>query len=131
VFLVLCFILLIAVFNVTGSLTMLVVEKSADIRTLQSLGADTGVIKRIFFAEGMMITLIGLSGGMLAGLLVVFLQDRFSLVLINGLDAYPVMVHLKDLIAILATVLSIGALASWFPASGAISRRSLNTASGR
>lgn len=131
VFLVLCFILLIAVFNVTGSLTMLVVEKSADIRTLQSLGADTGVIKRIFFAEGMMITLIGLSGGMLAGLFVVFLQDRFSLVLINGLDAYPVMVHLQDLIAILATVLSIGALASWFPASGAISRRSLNTATGR
>jgi lipoprotein-releasing system permease protein len=127
VFLVLCFILLIAVFNVTGSLTMLVVEKSADIRTLQSLGADTGMIKRIFFAEGMMITLIGVGGGMVAGLLVVLLQDRYSLILINGVDAYPVQVLIKDLLAILATVLMIGALASWFPASHAISKRGLNT----
>ncbi|MEZ5172821.1 MAG: FtsX-like permease family protein [Bacteroidia bacterium] len=126
VFLVLCFILLIAVFNVTGSLTMLVVEKSADIRTLQSLGAGKSTIRKIFFAEGMMISLIGMTGGLLAGLLVVFLQGNFSLVLINEIDAYPVLVKLKDLLAIAATVVAIGALAAWLPSSRAVSRRSLN-----
>jgi lipoprotein-releasing system permease protein len=125
VFLVLCFILLIAVFNVTGSLTMLVVEKSADIRTLQSMGATQGTIRKIFFAEGMMITLIGMFSGLLAGLLVVWLQDRYALVLINEADAYPVKVYLKDLLAVSATVLAIGALAAWLPASRAVSRRSL------
>lgn len=126
VFLVLCFILLIAVFNVTGSLTMLVVEKSADIRTLQSLGASTGTIRKVFFAEGMMISLIGMIGGLIAGLLIVLLQGKFSLVLINEIDAYPVLIKLKDLLAIAATVIAIGALAAWFPSSRAVSRRSLN-----
>lgn len=125
VFLVLCFILLIAVFNVTGSLTMLVVEKSRDIRTLQSMGADQGLIKRIFFTEGMMITGLGMLGGLACGLLVIWLQEKFSMVLINGEDPYPVLVRWQDLLAICATVLAIGALAAWLPASRAVEKRSL------
>jgi lipoprotein-releasing system permease protein len=126
VFLVLCFILLIAVFNVTGSLTMLVVEKSRDIRTLQSMGADQGLIKRIFFTEGMMISGLGMLGGLACGILVLWLQEKYSMVLINGEDPYPVLVRWQDLLAICATVLAIGALAAWLPASRAVDKRSLN-----
>ncbi|MEX1189948.1 MAG: FtsX-like permease family protein [Bacteroidia bacterium] len=126
VFLVLCFILLIAVFNVTGSLTMLVVEKSGDIRTLESLGADKQTIKNIFFTEGLIITVIGLVSGLIAGLIVVLIQESNSLVLINGEDPYPVMVKVMDLFAVCITVLTIGAAASWLPASRAINKRSLN-----
>jgi len=125
VFLVLCFILLIAVFNVTGSLTMLVVEKSRDIRTLQSMGADQQMIKRIFFTEGMMISGLGMLGGLACGLFVVWLQDKFSMVLINGEDAYPVLVRWQDITAICFIVLAIGALAAWLPASRAVSKRAL------
>lgn len=127
VFLVLCFILLIAVFNVTGSLTMLVVEKTADIRTLESMGADKSTIKSIFFAEGMMITFIGLISGLACGLIVVALQETNGIVLINGEDPYPVLVQLNDILAICLTVLTIGAAASWFPASRAVNKRSLKS----
>ena len=125
VFLILAFILLIAIFNVTGSLTMLIVDKSRDIRTLQSLGADWGTIRGIFFAEGMLISLIGMLAGLVVGLMVVYMQAKFQLVLINGEDAYPVLVKGADLFYIAATVLSIGALAAWFPASRTLNKRRL------
>lgn len=126
VFLVLCFILLIAVFNVTGSLTMLVVEKSNDIRTLQSLGAHKSDIKKIFFTEGMIITIIGMVSGLAAGLLTVYLQGKYSMVLINGEDPYPVLVQAKDILAISFTVLVIGAAAAILPASRAVNKRVLS-----
>jgi lipoprotein-releasing system permease protein len=127
VFLVLCFILLIAVFNVTGSLTMLVVEKSADIRTLESMGADKSTIKGVFFAEGLMITVIGLITGLVCGLIIVTFQEMQGIVLINGEDPYPVLVKAKDILAICITVITIGAAASWFPASRAVNKRSLRS----
>lgn len=126
VFLVLCFILLIAVFNVTGSLTMLVVEKSSDIRTLQSLGSHKSDIKKIFFTEGMIITVIGMVSGLAAGLLTVYLQGEYSMVLINGEDPYPVLVQGKDILAISFTVLAIGAAAALLPASRAVNKRVLS-----
>ncbi len=127
VFLILAFILLIAIFNVTGSLTMLIVDKSKDILTLQSLGANWKTIRSIFFLEGMLISVIGMIGGMLVGLLIVFLQSKFQLVLINGEDAYPVLVKGADLFYIGLTVIIIGALASWLPASRTLSKRKLAT----
>jgi lipoprotein-releasing system permease protein len=126
VFLILAFILLIAIFNVTGSLTMLIVDKSRDIRTLQSLGASWSVIRLIFFLEGMMISLLGMSIGIVTGLVVVYLQSKFNLVLINGEDAYPVLVKGADILYISLTVLAIGALASWLPASRTLTKRRLS-----
>jgi len=126
VFLILAFILLIAIFNVTGSLTMLIVDKSRDIRTLQSLGASWSVIRLIFFLEGMMISFLGMSIGIVTGLVVVYLQSKFNLVLINGEDAYPVLVKGADILYISLTVLAIGALASWLPASRTLTKRRLS-----
>lgn len=125
VFLILAFILLIAIFNVTGSLTMLIVDKSRDIRTLQSLGASWSSIRKIFFLEGMLISIIGMLTGLLLGLLIVFLQDKFQFVLINGVDAYPVLIKKMDIIYISITVLTIGAFAAWFPAARALNKRKL------
>lgn len=126
VYLILTFILIIAVFNITGSLTMLIVDKSKDIRTLESLGADQVMLRKIFFTEGLLITLIGLLLGTATGLLVVFLQDQYSLVMISEYDAYPVILKGMDLLLIAFTVLVIGAFAAWFPANSILKRYKLN-----
>ena len=126
VYLILTFILIIAVFNITGSLTMLIVDKSKDIRTLESLGADQSMLRRIFFTEGLLITLIGLVLGTVVGVLIVLLQDRYSLVMISEFDAYPVVLKGLDLVLISFTVLLIGAIAAWFPANSILKRYKLN-----
>ena len=105
---------------------MLIVDKSKDIRTLESLGADQGMLRKIFFTEGLLITLIGLLLGTATGLLVVFLQDQYSLVMISEYDAYPVIIKGMDLMLIALTVLIIGALAAWFPANSILKRYKLN-----
>lgn len=118
-FFILAFILVIASFNIIGSLTMLIIEKKDDINTLQSLGANLSVIKRIFITEGVMITVFGGIAGLLTGLLICYLQIRFGFVKPPGdslvIDAYPCVVRLKDVILILFTVLLVGFFVAWFP----------------
>lgn len=127
VYLIGAFILLIAVFNITGSLTMLIVDKRRDIRTLQSLGAGWTLIRRIFFLEGLAISVIGLIGGLITGLVVIWMQLQFDLVLINDVDPYPMEVQVKDILVIIATVLAIGSLAAWFPARQVLKRQGLDS----
>jgi lipoprotein-releasing system permease protein len=117
VYLILSFILFIAIFNITGSLTMLIVDKSSDIATLKALGANTKTIKQIFFLEGLLISMLGLIIGLFAGVIIVQAQDIFQFVLINDVDPYPVVLKTLDLVYISATVLAIGAFAAWFPAN--------------
>jgi lipoprotein-releasing system permease protein len=117
VYLILSFILFIAIFNITGSLTMLIVDKSKDIVTLKALGATSHTIKQIFFLEGMLISALGLVIGLIAGVAIVLAQDSFQFVLINNVDPYPVVLKTMDLLYISATVLGIGAFAAWFPAN--------------
>ena len=126
VYLILTFILIIAVFNITGSLTMLIVDKSKDIRTLESLGADQSMLRKIFFTEGLLITLLGLLLGISFGLAIVWLQDKFSLVMISQFDAYPVLLKGIDILLIAITVIFIGATAAWFPANSILKRYRLN-----
>src|SRR5439155_17822733 len=93
VFLILAFILLIATFNIVGSLTMLIIEKQKDITVLFSMGADPVLIRKIFLAEGLMITFIGALIGLSLGAIICFLQQQFGLVKLSGsgtfiIDAY-------------------------------------------
>ncbi|RYE17807.1 MAG: FtsX-like permease family protein, partial [Sphingobacteriales bacterium] len=94
VFMILTFVLIIAVFNIIGSLTMLVIDKRKDIAILTSLGANKRLIQGIFFFEGMMISLAGCVAGMIVGLLFCVAQLKFGFVKINGslsvIDAYPI-----------------------------------------
>lgn len=120
-YLFLTFILAIACFNVIGSLSMLILDKREDVETLRNLGADDRLITRIFLFEGRLISLFGAVAGIVLGLLLCFLQQRFGLVSLGGgdgtfvVDAYPVSVHPSDILLVLATVVAVGFLAVWYP----------------
>ena len=117
-FLILVFILIIATFNVIGSLTMLIIEKKKDITILNNMGADITLIRRIFLLEGLMITLLGAFLGLILGLFVCWLQIKFSLVKLSQgyvVDAYPIKIHTLDILLILGVVLLIGFAAAWYP----------------
>lgn len=120
IFLILTFILIIASFNVIGSLTMLVIEKTRDIRILHSMGASQKVIRRIFLVEGIMISLGGALAGIFLGGLISWLQMRFGIIAIQAegsfiIDAYPVYVKALDFVLVSITVFGIGLLASVLP----------------
>lgn len=119
IFLILTLILIIASFNIIGSLTMLIIEKERDIEILKSLGADNELIRKIFIFEGWLISIIGAIAGLILGFLVCWLQQHFGLIRLQResliMDAYPVVIKLKDFIIVPATVLLIGYWAAWYP----------------
>lgn len=109
VYIILTFILIIAIFNIIGSLTMLVIDKQKDISVLSSLGAGKRLIRRIFLAEGMMITLTGCIFGILIGLVFCLLQQRFGWVKMGDANfmfsnAYPIALKWKDFLLVFVTV---------------------------
>ena len=116
IFIILTFVLIIAIFNIIGSLTMLVIDKRRDIAILSSLGADNKLIRNIFFTEGMMISMIGCVTGMLVGLIFALLQQRFGFVSMGQFDmvveAYPVDLKISDFFLVFITVFIISFLAS-------------------
>lgn len=120
IFLILTFILIVASFNVIGSLTMLVIEKTRDIKILHSMGASQKMIRRIFLIEGIMISLGGALAGLILGGLISWLQMEFGIISIQAegsfiIDAYPVYVKGIDFLLVAATVFAIGLLASVLP----------------
>jgi lipoprotein-releasing system permease protein len=116
IFMILTFVLIIAIFNIIGSLTMLVIDKRKDIAILTSLGANKQLIQGIFFFEGMMISIIGCITGIIIGLVFCILQQRFGLVKMGTkmsiLDAYPVSLRLSDFVLVFLTVSGIAVIAS-------------------
>lgn len=117
-FIILIFILIIATFNVIGSLTMLIIEKKKDITILHNMGADIKLIRRIFLVEGMLITLIGAVLGLAIGTLLCWIQMKFEVInMSEGLvvNAYPIKVETLDILTIMTAVLSIGFIAAWYP----------------
>lgn len=115
-FLILTFVLIIAIFNIIGSLTMLVIDKKKDIAILTSLGAGKPLIQGIFFFEGMMISITGCIGGVIVGFIFCLLQQQFGLVKMGGalmvIDAYPVDMKFVDFILVFLTVTGIAVIAS-------------------
>lgn len=124
----LTFILLVACFNIIGSLSMLIIDKRDDVVTLRNLGASSKQITQIFLFEGRMISLAGAVIGILIGLLLCWLQQQFGLVRLGDssgsfvVDAYPISVHPWDIVLIFVTVIVVGWLAVWYPVRN-ISRR--------
>ncbi len=119
IYVILTFILIIASFNIIGSLTMLIIEKERDIKILKSLGADNSLIKRIFIYEGWMISFIGTCLGLAVGFLLCAAQQHFGLVKLAGdsllINTYPVRMQVIDFILVAATVMIIGYGAAWYP----------------
>jgi ABC-type lipoprotein release transport system permease subunit len=118
-FLILCFILAIALFNVTGSLSMLMIEKQNDVKTLRNLGAGDALIRRIFLFEGWMISGLGALIGIVSGLILALLQQEAGLIKMGSagafvIDSYPVRVAFTDILIVFVTVMTIGFLAAWY-----------------
>ncbi|MDR3184779.1 MAG: FtsX-like permease family protein [Prevotellaceae bacterium] len=119
IYAILIFIIVIISCNVLASLAMLILEKKDDIRILRCLGADTKLIRRVFLLEGWMISLLGVVCGVLGGLLLCFLQQRFGLVGMPGnflVPAYPVTVLWSDVLWVAVSVAGIGFVAALLPA---------------
>ena len=117
----LTFILMIACFNIIGSLSMLIIDKRNDVQTIRNLGANDSQICRIFLFEGRMISVIGAIIGILIGLLLCWIQQQFGIVRLGSsegnfvVDAYPVSVHPWDIVLIFFTVIAVGFLSVWYP----------------
>jgi lipoprotein-releasing system permease protein len=120
-YLFLTFILFIACFNIVGSLSMLIIDKREDVRTLRDLGANNQMIERIFLFEGRMISVVGALLGIGLGLLLCWMQMRFGLLKLGEesgafiVDAYPVSVRGTDIVLIFFTVIAVSFLTSWYP----------------
>lgn len=117
----LTFILIVACFNIIGSLSMLIIDKKDDVETLRNLGAADRQITRIFLFEGRMIAVLGAVLGILIGLLLCWIQQQYGIVRLGDSDgsfivnAYPVSVHYSDVAVIFLTVVAVGWTAVWYP----------------
>ncbi len=118
IFLILIFVVVIVAFNIYSSLKMLVLQKQEDIFTLRSMGADDGLIRKIFLLEGWMVSLLGMAAGLLIGILLVLLQNKVGLVPMPGnfvVQYYPVSLKITDILAITASVAAVGLVVSLIP----------------
>lgn len=120
-YLFLTFILMIACFNVIGSLSMLIIDKKQDVNTLRNLGASDHLIIRIFLFEGRMISLAGAVIGIISGLILCYIQQEFGILTLGSnsgsfiVNAYPVDVHFTDVLLIFITVIVVGFISVWYP----------------
>lgn len=119
-YLFLCFILMVACFNIISSVSMLILDKRDNADTLRSLGATEGLISRIFIYEGNFIALIGAFVGLVLGIILCLLQQQFGIIGLGGdgqfvVDAYPVRVEFQDILLVFFSVLVVSALSVWLP----------------
>lgn len=120
IFIILTFIMIIATFNIVGSLSMLMLDKKNDIHTFRSLGATRSDVQKIFFNRSMLTVFFGILIGLTVGLLLAYLQQNFGFISMGGgsfvIDTYPVAIVFSDVLLVSITVFTIGLLASWYPA---------------
>ena len=118
IYMILIFVIIIIAFNIFGSLSMLIIEKKYDIQTLRSLGAQEGLIKRIFILEGWMISLTGLAAGLVAGIGFTLIQQHLGIIKMPGqflVQAYPVILSWSDILLTTAGIAIIGYLIALLP----------------
>lgn len=117
----LTFILMIACFNIIGSLSMLIIDKRDDVVTLRNLGATEKQIRNIFMAEGRMIATLGALMGIALGVLLCWAQQQFGIIKFGQsagsyiIDSYPVSVEWTDLVLVFVTVIIVGFVSVWYP----------------
>jgi len=122
--------LILATFNVVGSLSMLMIDKRKDTEILKSMGADNQLIHKIFINEGLLISVVGGAIGLLLGIIVVLLQQQFGFVKFGTgggnyvVDAYPVLLKMKDILLIFATILIVGCTSAFFTVRHAMRKES-------
>ena len=128
VYLILGFILLIAAFNLFGTLSILILDKRKDITILMNMGASLKLIQNIFLLEGLLVSVGGAMIGMLLGAIICFLQQSFGLLKLNNgggflIDAYPVAMEVQDFLIVFTIVFTIGFIASWYTSHQIVKRQ--------
>ncbi|NOY46887.1 MAG: FtsX-like permease family protein, partial [Chlorobi bacterium] len=126
VYLIFTLVLIIALFNVIGSIIMMILDKKKNLNTLFNLGVTLKDIRRIFFLQGSLMTVLGGGLGLLLGYVIILLQDRFSLIMITPSLPYPVTIKPINFIIVFATISVLGILASKI-ASSRISKQLITT----
>ena len=118
-FFILCFILIVATFNLVGSITMLIIEKKKDISLLRSIGFSINDVRKLFLFEGIFITLLGMTIGLGIGVIIILLQEHIGFFPLQGgiVEFYPVELEWMDLLAVIAVTIGIGSVASLLPVS--------------
>ncbi len=126
VFLIVFLVMIIASFSIVGALVMLIIDKRDNIRTLVTMGADVGLLRRIFRCEGMLISLSGAAVGMVLGVAVCLLQQHFGWVKINAqtflVDAYPVVLQAGDVLGVAAAVIAVNYIITTFTVAKMVPR---------
>ena len=112
VYLIFTLVIIIALFNVVGAIIMMILDKKSSINTLYNLGATTKDIRRVFFLQGSLMTILAGTIGLILGFVIVFLQDRYDLVMLTSSLAYPVEIKIINFILVILTILILGVLAS-------------------
>ena len=127
-FFILSFILIVATFNLIGSLTMLIIDKKKDISLLRSLGQTAKDVQRVFLYEGLLITSVGAGIGMGVGITLILIQQYIGFFPLQGglVEFYPVELHLTDILAVSGVVFTIGLLASVIPVKTLLNQQRLH-----
>jgi len=125
VYLIFTLILIIALFNIIGSIIMMILDKKKNLKTLYNLGATIKELRRIFYYQGILMTVIGGGIGLVIGMIIIGLQQHFSLVMITPSLPYPVDLQLANIAVVLVTILTLGIIASRI-ASQRIAKTQLN-----
>ncbi|MFN9115224.1 MAG: ABC transporter permease [Bacteroidota bacterium] len=123
-YLILTLVIIIAILNFIGSLIMIILDKKANLKTLYNLGTEVKDLRNIFFFQGTLLSVFGGIVGLTLGVLVVFIQQEFQLIMITPTLAYPVVFSIQNVIIVLGTIVSLGVLASWI-ASNSVTKKLL------
>ncbi|MBL7887058.1 MAG: ABC transporter permease [Flavobacterium sp.] len=125
VYLIFTLVIIVALFNLVGALIMIIIEKKNNLKTLLNLGAEVSDLRKVFLLQGVLLSFFGGLIGLILGTIIVYLQQKFSLIMITDSLAYPVVFEISNLLIVLSTILFLGFLAA-FIASGRVSKKLLN-----
>ena len=117
VYLIFTLVIIIALFNLIGALIMMILDKKGNLKTLFNLGTEVKDLRKIFLLQGTLLSVFGGIIGLILGVIIVIIQQRFQIVMITPTLAYPVIFALQNVLIVLATIFSLGILASWIASS--------------
>ena len=124
VYLIFTLVIIIALFNLIGALIMMILDKKNNLKTLFNLGTEVKDLRKIFFLQGTLLSVFGGIFGLILGIGIVVLQQQFQLIMITPTLAYPVIFSFQNVAIVLATIISLGVVASWI-ASSRVSKKLL------
>jgi lipoprotein-releasing system permease protein len=125
VYLIFTLVIIIALFNLIGALIMMVLDKKSNLKTLYNLGSEIKDLKKIFLLQGSLLSVFGGVIGLFFGIIIVVLQQQFSLVMITETLAYPVVFSIQNVAIVFLTIISLGIISSWI-ASSRVSKKLLD-----